>query len=123
MKLKKIIRKKTIDLLIKDNEQAINIWNKDFDNMLSIDEDGNMHADESKLGYLLTKPMRKMKPYFEAMIAEEVLRYLRDHDTEYYNQVWNEINNKKGKAEINIKEIEEKVPNLKGLNEVFGFYS
>ena len=123
MKLKKIISKKTIDLLLKSNEESIKIWNKDFDNMITMDDNGNMQADEAKLGYLLIKPMRKMKPYFEVMIADEVLRYLRDHDTEYYNQVWDEINKKKGKAEINLKEIEEKVPNLKSLNEVFGFYS
>ena len=123
MKLKKIISKKTIDLLIKSNEEAIKIWNKDFDNMITMDKNGNMQAEEAKLSYLLTKPMRKIKPYFEVMIADEVLKYLKNHHTDYYNQVWAEINKKKGKAEINIKEIEEKVPDLKSLNNMFGFYS
>ena len=123
MKLNKIISKKTIELLLKDNEESIKIWNKDFDIMITMDNNGNMQMEEAKLSYLLTKPLKKMKPYIETIIADEVLKYLKKHDTDYYNQVWNEINNKKGKAEINIKEIERKVPDLKVLNNMFGFYS
>ncbi|MBW2990565.1 hypothetical protein KY348_02555 [Candidatus Woesearchaeota archaeon] len=122
MKLKKIISKKTISLLVKSNEEAMKIWNKDFGNFITKDQNKGYHIDETKLHYLLVKPIKQIKPYIEAMITSEVLQHLKRNHQEYYSQVWSNIKQNKGNAEINIKQVEEKVPLLKPLNEMLGLY-
>jgi len=122
MKLKQILSKKTIEMLTEDDKKVAEIINKDFKDLLVKDEKGNYQVQPSNLYYFLEKPLKKVKPHIELFVVAGVFEYLRKHDKRYYNQLWQNIRKNKSNAEIDVKQIEEKVPLLKPFNEMLGLY-